>query len=73
MKHVTETLEDISKVETPARMAGRRMTMILAPDKSKISRVKQQAAAQKPADEPAPVVEESVIDPGTEQGDSSNE
>ncbi len=73
MKHVTETLEDISKVETPARMAGRRMTMILAPDKSKISRVKQQEAAQKPADEPAPVVEESAIDPGTEQGDSSNE
>jgi translation initiation factor IF-3 len=42
MRHVVSTLEDIAKVETSARMAGRRMSMILAPDKTKIARLKQQ-------------------------------
>ena len=45
MKHVMDTLEDVAKVETPPRMAGRRMTMIMSPDKSKISRIKQQVAS----------------------------
>ena len=64
MKHVTQTLEDISKQETPPRMAGRRMTMILAPDKSKISRIKQQEASKQPEPQPpvAPEVEETMID-----------
>lgn len=41
MKSITEKLSDIAKVEVPPRMAGRRMTMILAPDKPKIEAIKR--------------------------------
>ncbi len=34
MRAVAEGLDDISKIEAPARMMGRRMTMVLAPDKT---------------------------------------
>tara|TARA_B100001059_G_scaffold100614_1_gene100259 strand:- start:3214 stop:3858 length:645 start_codon:yes stop_codon:yes gene_type:complete len=63
MKHVITTLEDISKVETPPRMAGRRMTMIMSPDKSKISRIKQQAASKEAGDAPAPKDVQTTPDP----------
>ena len=33
MKNICETMADISKVESPPRMMGRRMTMVLAPDR----------------------------------------
>jgi len=45
MANVIATLEDIAKVEMEPRLAGRRMTMILAPDKTKIARLKQSIAA----------------------------
>ena len=45
MANVIATLEDIAKAEMKPRMAGRRMTMILAPDKTKIARLKQSIAA----------------------------
>ena len=63
MQHVMDTLEDVAKVETPARMAGRRMSMILAPDKTKIARLKQQmesAAASAASAEEAPTTEPLV-------------
>lgn len=41
MKYVMESLEDISKVESTPKMAGRRMMIMLAPDKTKIQRYKQ--------------------------------
>ena len=44
MKDIMETLSDVAKVETPPRMAGRRMTMILAPDKAKVEAYKKQLA-----------------------------
>ncbi len=44
MKEIIEKLSDISKVETPPRFAGRRQTMVLAPDKTKIKSI---LAAQK--------------------------
>ena len=47
MKDVIERLADISKVEMTPRMAGRRMSLILAPDKGKIDRIKAQQAASK--------------------------
>lgn len=82
MKHVITTLEDISKVETPPRMAGRRMTMIMSPDKSKISRIKQQAASKEAGDAPAakekeapvtpPPFEENVIDSTAESNDTTS-
>jgi len=45
MANVIKTLEDIAKVEMEPRMAGRRMTMMLAPDKTKIARLKQSMTA----------------------------
>jgi len=45
MANVIATLEDIAKVEMEPRMAGRRMTMMLAPDKTKIARLKQSMTA----------------------------
>lgn len=36
MKEIIEALSDVSKVETTPRFAGRRQTMVLAPDKAKI-------------------------------------
>lgn len=52
MAEVVETLSDISRVELTPRMAGRRMTLILAPDRAKIDRVK--AAQKKQEAEQAP-------------------
>jgi len=43
---IVEQLSDIAKLEVPARLAGRRMTMILAPDKAKIEQIKRKQAAQ---------------------------
>ncbi len=48
MKDIIETLSDVSKIETPPRMAGRRMTMILAPDKAKVEAYKKQHAKPDP-------------------------
>ncbi len=47
MADVIEQLSDISKVEMTPRMAGRRMTLILGPDKPKIDRIKAAEAATK--------------------------
>lgn len=46
MRGIVDQLADVSKVETPPRMMGRRMTMVLAPDR----KAKQEP---KPADKPA--------------------
>jgi translation initiation factor IF-3 len=41
MQEIINELADISKVETPPRLAGRRMTMILTPERAKIEQVKR--------------------------------
>ena len=46
MDHVIKTLEDIAKVEMDPRMAGRRMSILLSPDRNKISRLQQAAEAE---------------------------
>ncbi|MEE2908253.1 MAG: translation initiation factor IF-3 [Planctomycetota bacterium] len=46
MADVIATLEDIAKVEMEPRMAGRRMSIILSPDKNKISHIQRQQAAK---------------------------
>jgi translation initiation factor IF-3 len=70
MREIIETLSDISKLETPPRQMGRRMTMIMAPDKPKIELIKRReaAAAAKaeqekspaPIEEPPPPAAESI-------------
>jgi translation initiation factor IF-3 len=47
MNEIIEQLADISKVEMSPRQAGRRMTMMLAPDKPKIEQIKRRAASIK--------------------------
>ena len=55
LRDVVDALEDVSKVETPPRKMGRRMSMILGPDKPKIEaykrkKAKEEAEAQSPED-----------------------
>jgi translation initiation factor IF-3 len=72
MREITDELADIAKAETSPRMMGKRMSMIFAPDKSKVDqykrklekeaklRAQEQAAApagESPAEAAAPVAE----------------
>lgn len=53
MKDIIERLSDVGRVEVPPRLAGRRMTMIFAPDKAKIDQLKRksgQTIKAKPAE-----------------------
>lgn len=53
MREIIEKLADVSRVETPPRMAGRRMSVILAPDKPKIDAIlRKQAASAKQTKKP---------------------
>lgn len=54
MKDIISKLEDISKVETPPRFAGRRQTMVLSPDKTKIQSYLAVQSAKETHEEPAP-------------------
>jgi translation initiation factor IF-3 len=63
---VIDQLDDISKVETPPRQAGRRVSLILAPDKNKVLLYKQrQASAEnaKAKDDPKPAVADAPAAP----------
>jgi translation initiation factor IF-3 len=44
MDEIIAQMADVAKVEVPPRMLGRRITMILAPDRSKIDQLKQREA-----------------------------
>jgi len=47
MTEIVEQMSDVAKLEVPPRFVGRRITMILAPDKARIERIKQRIAAKK--------------------------
>jgi translation initiation factor IF-3 len=49
MQEIIRQLTDLAKVEVPPRIMGRRITMILAPDKAKVEQLKQREAAQQSA------------------------
>ena len=53
MQSIIKQLSDISKVELEPRMAGRRQTMVLAPDKIKIQKVLAAKEAQEKIDSAA--------------------
>ncbi len=46
MTEIVEQMSDVAKLEVPPRFVGRRITMILAPDKARIERIKQRKAAK---------------------------
>ncbi len=56
MEDVIERLSEVGKVELPPRMNGRRMTMIIGPDRTKIEAIKRKEAAAKAAATPEPKV-----------------
>ena len=58
MKEVIETLGDISKIDMPPRMAGRRMSLILSPDKPKIDRIRAAQADAPPEQQPSGAAEQ---------------
>ncbi len=47
MTEIVEQMSDVAKLEVPPRFVGRRITMILAPDKARIERIKQRLASKK--------------------------
>jgi hypothetical protein len=53
MKAIIEKLSDLGKVELAPRMMGRRMTVILAPDKPKVDAYLRKHGPVKPHKEPA--------------------
>lgn len=65
MRDIIDQLADISKLETPPRMAGRRMSIILAPDKPKIEQIlrAKASAASKAAGEPKETAEVEIPAP----------
>jgi len=64
MKEIEEALIDIAKVEFPARFNGRRLIMIVAPDRAKISAImmvrKQKEREKEIAEEKAKAAEEEA-------------
>ena len=54
MAEIVKTMEDVAKLEVPPRFVGRRITMILAPDKAKIDKIKQRGASKQLADKSPP-------------------
>jgi translation initiation factor IF-3 len=72
MDEIVEQMSDVSKLEVPPRFMGRRITMILAPDKAKIEQIRQREASRrdKPPtetldkkDEPASVEPQVALEP----------
>jgi translation initiation factor IF-3 len=78
MNHVIKTLEDIAKVEMDPRMAGRRMSILLSPDRNKIGRLQQAAkaeakqAAPEAAPEAAAAPPQPAPEPQTETPDQES-
>ena len=71
MKDIVDRLADIAKVEMTPRMAGRRMTMIMGPDKAKIEQIKRRQAAAASQEEKQKKQEETFKEMASElfQGD----
>ncbi len=68
MNHIVEQLSDVAKLELSPRLSGRRMSMLLAPDKAKIEQLKRRQGAAKDTAE-APSREKDVSESeGQEQG-----
>lgn len=74
MKSIVERLEEVAKLETPPRMFGRRMTMILAPDKIKIEKFKRlQAKANPTPPPPEKVKAKDEVEPPLTESPAVNE
>jgi len=71
MDDITELLADIAKVETEPRMNNKRMTMIFAPDKTKIEAIKRQMEKEKSAKAAMETVPDADQTPSTDETNAS--
>ena len=69
MRDIESQMSDIAKVEMSPRQAGRRMTMMLSPDKAKIDQIKRKKAAEAEADK----AEKNATKPPAETADPATE
>jgi translation initiation factor IF-3 len=76
LRDVVEALEDIAKIDTPPRKMGRRMSMILSPDKPKVEAYKRKQDKAKKDEEDAKAkaaAEEAASEAEAESADESSE
>ena len=73
MKEIANALADISKVEMPPRLAGRRLNMIIAPEKAKIEQIKRREASKPGSTSPTapPVAPAGAAESGADAGETS--
>ena len=69
LNSLAEELEDVAKVEVPPRLAGRRVTMIFAPDRNKISVIRQREAQRAKTEAEAARAPEAPVDDTPPTGD----
>ncbi len=65
MAQIVEQMSDVAKLEVPPRFMGRRITMILAPDKPKIDKIRRRAASQQAGGGPPPEAPEAPDETAT--------
>ena len=68
MQDIIETLSDVGKIEMEPRFAGRRITMVIGPDRPKIERLKQQAISKAAHQAQIAAQSEEPSSPATKQG-----
>lgn len=66
MAHIAEELADIGRVELAPRLNGKRMSMILVPDRAKVDAIKKKAGGTKSAKPAEPKGSEAKSDAKTE-------
>lgn len=77
MKDIADQLSDIAKLEMPPRQMGRRMTMLLTPDRPKIEQLKakleRERKAAEAAGQPLPEPEEDIDLPDDDDDDDDDD
>ena len=68
MQDIIEKLSDVGKIEMEPRFAGRRITMVIGPDRPKIERLKQQAISKAAHQAQIAAQSEEPSSPETTQG-----
>ena len=63
LHEICESLADIAKVEAPPKHAGRRVSLILAPDKTKIQAIKKREESLRAAEADKKKKKDKVVDP----------
>ena len=70
MAQIVEQMSDVAKLEVPPRFMGRRITMILAPDKPKIDKIRRRAASQQAGGGPPPKAPDAPEETATPAAES---